>query len=191
MSRGMIRRKDKAMSAPDVATLLGRLAVAHFGTVGPDGMPYVVPNLFVYAEGRIFLHTTSAAGSHLRRNVEHSTRVCFEAAELGQVFPYGRFECDTSASYRSVVGFGTIRIEEDAAAKARFFDRFLAKYGDPAWRRPAGFYPRLDEVTVYAIAPDEITGKEGALPPLGERWPARDATRSPDARPPAADPKSD
>src|ERR1700730_10170547 len=49
--------------------------------------------------------------------------------EAGQVFDYGRFECDTSVAYRSVVVFGTIRIVEDVAAKTRFFDALMAKYG--------------------------------------------------------------
>src|SRR5574341_420349 len=52
MSRGVVRRQDLAMSAEDVEDLLRRAAVAHFATVGADGEPYVVPNLFVYAEHR-------------------------------------------------------------------------------------------------------------------------------------------
>src|SRR5512134_3746187 len=127
MSQGVVRRVDKQMSQADVEEVLARAPLAHFGTVGEGGEPYVVPNLFVYADGRIYLHTTSAAG-HFRTNVERSNRVCLEIAEMGQVFPYGTFECDTSASYVSVVAFGSIRIEDDPAEKARFFDRFLAKY---------------------------------------------------------------
>ena len=40
--------------------------------------------------------------------------------EYGAVYPYGEFQCDTSLSYASVVGWGIARVEEDAAAKARF-----------------------------------------------------------------------
>ncbi len=52
-----------------------------------------------------------------------------------------------------------------------------------AWSRPKGFFPRLDEVTVYAIAIERMTGKETALPPAQGRWPALDRTKRPDARP--------
>jgi len=182
MSQGMVRRADKAISRSEAEELLGRAALAHFGTVGADGAPYVVPNLFVYAAGEIQLHTTSAAG-HFRRNVEANPRICVEIAEMGQVFPYGRFECDTTVSYASVIAVGTIRVEPDAAEKARFFDRFLAKYADPGWTRPKSFYPRLGEVTVYRIALEQITGKRGPLLPRGEQWPARDNSKSPGAVP--------
>jgi len=186
MSQGVVRRKDKEMSRADAEALLARAALAHFGTVGADGVPYVVPNLFVYADGEILLHTTAAAG-HFRRNVEADSRICIEIAEMGQVFPYGRFECDTSASYASVIATGTVRIEPDAAEKARFFDRFLAKYADPAWTRPKSFYPRLGEVTVYRITLERITGKRGPLLPEGEQWPARDNSKSPNAVAPRRD----
>jgi uncharacterized protein len=184
MSQGAVRRKDKEANRAEVEALLQRAALAHFATVGPDGEPYVVPNLFVYADGKIYLHTTADTG-HFRRNVEHGASICFELAEMGQVFPYGEFECDTTTSYVSAIGFGKIRIETDAAEKARFFDRFLAKYGDPKWQRPKGFYPRLDEVTVYCIAPERITGKKGPLLALSEQWPAKNRTKSPGAVPPA------
>jgi uncharacterized protein len=182
MSQGTVRRKDKEMSEDEARAFLARAALAHVATVSAAGDPYVVPNLFVYAEDRIYLHCST--GGHFQRNVEGCDRVCVEAAELGQVYPYGEFACDTSASYASVVVFGRIAVVADAAAKAQFFDRFMAKYGDGSWARPKGFYPRLDQVTVFAIAIDRITGKKGPLPALEQQWPARNATKSPGARPP-------
>jgi nitroimidazol reductase NimA-like FMN-containing flavoprotein (pyridoxamine 5'-phosphate oxidase superfamily) len=154
------------------------------GTVGPDGWPYVVPLLYVWLDGEIWLHNARAPG-HLRRNVEHEPRVCFEVDEAGDVFAYGRFECDTSIAYRSVVAFGTIRVVEDEASQARFFIELLRKYGDAAWERPRGFFPRLREITLYAIVIERLTGKETPLPEVSRRWPALDATRSPRAVPPA------
>jgi len=187
MSPGEVRRKDKEISRAEIEGLLDRLLLGHFATVGADGAPYVVPNLFVHAAGRIWLHTT-AAGGHFQCNVEHDARISFTASELGEVYPYGAFACDTSASYASVVAFGRARIEADAAEKARFFDRFVAKYADPAWRHPPGFYPRLGEVTVYSMSLDRVTGKSGPLPPVAERWPAMNRTRSPEATPPGLAP---
>jgi uncharacterized protein len=182
MSQGVVRRKDKEMARDEVDALLARAFLAHFATVSASGDPYVVPNLFVYDAGRLQLHT--AASGHFRTNVEHRPRISFELAEPGEVFPYGEFECDTSASFESVIGFGAIRIETDDAEKARFFDRFLAKYARPDWDRPKSFYPRLGEVTVYTIAIEQVTGKRSPLFPPAEQWPARNATRSPGAVPP-------
>jgi nitroimidazol reductase NimA-like FMN-containing flavoprotein (pyridoxamine 5'-phosphate oxidase superfamily) len=180
MSQPLLRRKDKEMSADEVEHLLHRLPLAHFATVGPEGEPYVVPNLFVYADRQICLHTAAAMG-HFRRNVERNPRVCFSATEMEQIFAYGRFECDTSAGYASVIGFGQAHLVDDDGARMRFFDRLLAKYGDPAWKRPESFYPRLAEVVVYAILLDRVTGKKNPTPPLDEQWPVRDRTKSPGA----------
>jgi nitroimidazol reductase NimA-like FMN-containing flavoprotein (pyridoxamine 5'-phosphate oxidase superfamily) len=182
MSQGIIRRQDKAMSRQDVDRFLEQTAVAHFATVSANGDPYVVPNLFIYTERKIFCHTS--LGGHFRSNIEARPRVAFEAAEMGTVFPYGEFECDSSASYTSVVGFGSIRIEQDRAAKIQFFDRFMAKYSDPKLNRPKSFYPRLDHITLYALAIEAITGKHQPLPMTGELWPALNRTKSPGATPP-------
>lgn len=169
------------MSDERVRETLSRGFAGRLATVGPDGWPYVVPLLYVWIDGEIRVHNTGARG-HLRANVEHDDRVCFEIDEPGAVYPYGRFECDTTLAYRSVVLFGRIRILDDPAQRTAFFDALMAKYGDPGWNRPKGRYPRLDEVTVYAIDIERMTGKQTLLPAAGDRWPAADHTRTPDAR---------
>jgi nitroimidazol reductase NimA-like FMN-containing flavoprotein (pyridoxamine 5'-phosphate oxidase superfamily) len=178
----MLRRQDKMLDRPAADRFLERTAVAHFATVSGNGDPYVVPNLFVYADGKIFCHT--APSGHFRSNIEARPRVCFEASEIGTVFPYGEFECDSTVSYVSVVGFGQVRIEEDRAAKIQFFDRLMAKYSDPALDRPKGFYPRLDHITMYALTIEQITGKHLPLPMVSEQWPAVNRTKTPGAVPP-------
>jgi uncharacterized protein len=182
MSQAQLRRKDREMSADEVEALLHRLPLAYFATVGPEGEPYVVPNLFVYEERHVYLHTAAASG-HFGRNVDQDPRISFSATEMGQVFPYGRFECDTSAGYASVIGFGRVQRLGDADAKARFFDRFLTKYADPTWARPKSFYPRLDDVAVYAVVIERLTGKKSPAVPVEQQWPAQDRTKSPGAVP--------
>jgi nitroimidazol reductase NimA-like FMN-containing flavoprotein (pyridoxamine 5'-phosphate oxidase superfamily) len=119
----------------------------------------------------------------LRANVEREPRVCFEIDEPDQVFDYGRFECDSGLAYRSLILFGRIRIVEERAVKQRFCEALMAKYGKLDSMRPKGFFPRIDGITVYAIAVERMTGKEMALPPLSEQWPAQDRTKTPNARP--------
>jgi hypothetical protein len=109
MSQGIIRRQDKVMSVLEVEEALTRALLAHFGTVGADGGPYVASNLFVYAGERSC--SPRPQHPHFRRNIEANPRICVETADMGQVFPCGRFECDTTVSYVSVTGVGTIRIE--------------------------------------------------------------------------------
>ena len=176
-----LRRTDKLMNDACAMEFLARGFCGRIASVGPDGWPYCVPLLYVWADGEVLVHNAAADG-HFRANVQHDARVCFEVDEAGEVFDYGRFECDTSVAYRSVIVFGTIRIVDDDSAKRRFFDALMAKYGKPESGRPKHFYPRLDAITLYAIAPERITGKETPLPAVAEQWPALDRTRSPDAK---------
>jgi nitroimidazol reductase NimA-like FMN-containing flavoprotein (pyridoxamine 5'-phosphate oxidase superfamily) len=140
-----VRRADKLMREERTLETLIRGFCGRLGTVREDGYPYVVPLLYVWLDGQIYTHNTRAVG-HLRRNVDQDARVCFEVDEPGTVFPYGRFECDSSVSYRSAIAFGTIRIVTDDAEKARFCDALMAKYSQPDLGRPEGFYPRLGQI---------------------------------------------
>ncbi|HXQ53243.1 MAG TPA: pyridoxamine 5'-phosphate oxidase family protein [Stellaceae bacterium] len=177
-----VRRTDKAMNEERARALLERGFSGRLATVGADGYPYCVPLLYLLMDGKLYVHGTSGKG-HLRSNIEHEARVCFEVDEPGEVFAYGRFECDSTVEYRSVVLFGRIRVVDDEATKRRFCDALLAKYGSEDWNRPKGFYPRLHLIAVYEIEIERIAGKETALPPLSQRWPARDDTKTPDAKP--------
>ena len=180
-----IRRSDRAMSEDEVVRSLERGYSARVATVDGGGYPYCVPMLYVAINGRLYIHGTSARG-HLRANVDRCDKVCFEIDEPSEVFAYGRFECDTGLAYRSVIVFGTIRVVEAESLKRDFLDALMAKYANPAWKRPQGFYPRLAAITVYEIAIERVSGKFSALPDMSQQWPARDRTMSPNAIAPSS-----
>jgi uncharacterized protein len=180
MSAPQLRRTDRVMSDARIEELLANGFCGRLATVGADGAPYCVPLLYVWLDGEVLVHNTGARG-HLRTNVEHEARVCFEIDAPGQVFDYGRFECDSSVSYGSVIVHGRARIVTETAQKQRFCEALMAKYRKHGPERPKGFFPRLGEITVYAIAVDRMTGKELALPEVSQQWPAVDMTKSPRA----------
>jgi uncharacterized protein len=180
MSSPKIRRADLVMSDDRALETLARGYSGRLATVSEDGFPYCIPLLYLWMDGQIYLHTTGARG-HLRANIEREQRVCFEVDEHEGVFDHGRFECDSGLAYRSVCLFGRIRIVEDRDSKQRFCEALVAKYGKPETQRPKGFFPRIDVITVYAIAVELMTGKEVVLPPLSEQWPAKDRTKTPNA----------
>jgi hypothetical protein len=178
-----VRRPDKQMGQAEAHALLARGFSGSLATVDADGQPYVTPLLYVWDGAEVWVHNTAARG-HLRANIETNDRVCFEVDEAGPVFAYGRFECDTAVAYASVVVFGRIRVVDDRAAKQAFCEALMAKYGPADADRPAGFFPRLAQISVYAIAIDRITGKRTSLPAASEQWPALDRSATPDARAP-------
>src|SRR6201988_4805801 len=81
-----MRRDEKSMPQERTIEALAQGFFGRLATVGADGYPYCVPLLYVWMDGEIFLHNTSARG-HLRANVEHEPRVCFKMDEPGEVFP--------------------------------------------------------------------------------------------------------
>ena len=182
MSSPQVRRQDRVLGDAEARELLRRAYSGRLATVSDDGWPYIVPLLHVFSGEVITVHNAAARG-HLRINVERDARACFEVDEPLKVFDYGRFECDSGLAYRSAIAYGRIRIQDDRAAKSRVFDAFLAKYGTGVPGRPKSFYPRLDEVTVYEITVERMTGKHCPLPGATEQWPALDRTKSPNARP--------
>jgi nitroimidazol reductase NimA-like FMN-containing flavoprotein (pyridoxamine 5'-phosphate oxidase superfamily) len=166
--RGELRRKDREMSAEEAWGFLEKAFSGAIGTVGPDGWPYVVPNLFVVHDGKVYFHTTAAKG-HTRTNIEANPRVCIEVDEPGFVFPYGeKAPCETSVGFESVILFGTCRIIDEPDEKIRFFERFMAKYADPSWERPP-VWPLLHATTVYEVTVEQITGKRRPVV-IAERW---------------------
>jgi uncharacterized protein len=168
--RGALRRGDKVMTQEELRAFLAASYCGRTATVGRDGWPYVVPNLFVWMDERVYLHTALQAG-HFLANVQFSDRVCFEVDEPGATFPYGAVECDTSIAFRSVVVFGRIEIVSDAETKRRFFAAFMAKYApQDSWGRARGSFPRIASTIVYAIRPEILTGKQAPLPSPGKAW---------------------
>jgi uncharacterized protein len=180
-----MRRTDKIVSQAQTLETLQRGFCGRLATIGEDGYPYCVPMLYVWLNGEVCLHNAKTRG-HLRASVDHESRVCFEVDEPGEVFAYGRFECDTSVAFRSVILFGKIRVVDETEAKQKFFEALMQKYAKTEWERPKSFFPRLDQITLYAIAVERMTGKEGALPEISMQWPSLDRTKTPNARPNSA-----
>jgi uncharacterized protein len=181
MSSPPLRRADRAMSDERAQEMLERAFSGTLATVGEDGHPYCIPLLYVWMDGEVYVHTTSAKG-HFRTNIDREPRVCFAIDEPDEVFDYGRFECDSGLAYRSLIVFGKIRVAADQAIKQRFCEALMTKYGKGDTGRPKGFFPRLDIITVYAISVERMTGKDVPLPAVSEQWPAKDRTKTPNAR---------
>ena len=90
-SAPQLRRADRSMSANQAREVLRQGFCGRLATVSEDGSPYCVPLFYVLMDRRLFAHNTADRG-HLRANIEHEARCCFEVDEPGQVFNYGRFD---------------------------------------------------------------------------------------------------
>jgi len=74
MSSPQIRRADRVMSDERTLETLARGYSGRLATVSEDGFPYCIPLLYLWIDGEVYVHTTSARG-HLRERREGSTRL--------------------------------------------------------------------------------------------------------------------
>jgi hypothetical protein len=139
--------KPRDLSREECERLLSSARLGRLGLSSND-MPYVIPISFVYAGGRIYLH--SRPGGKKVEVAGENPQVCFEVDVLQE----GRWS--------SVIVSGKAVLSSDAEAKRRMFDVFTEKGmgghgGKPFQREAMEKMPML----VWEIEVQEMTGKEG------------------------------
>lgn len=165
MPQGELRRRDREMSPAETEECLTRALVGRIGTVGPEGMPYVLPMNFYYDTARRTLFLHHGTRGHLLENLAHNPSACFEVDEPGPIVAAGPRGCDTGQVYSSVLCFGRARIVEDRSEKEEALDLLVRKY-------VAGLTPEreydpgltlVDATTVIALKVEVMTGKKRPL----------------------------
>src|SRR5512137_1390161 len=103
--------KPRDLSKEECSNLL---SAARYGRLGlaKDDRPYVVPMSYVFADGRIYLH--SRGGGMKMDFASANPRVCFQVDSLDK------------GHWSSVIAFGPARLSDDIEAKQRMFDAFTA-----------------------------------------------------------------
>jgi nitroimidazol reductase NimA-like FMN-containing flavoprotein (pyridoxamine 5'-phosphate oxidase superfamily) len=156
------RRIDRAM--PDDAQIEAFLQQAPFGflAMSVEDRPYVAPKLFWFDKNtqRIYFH--SAKEGRTRDSLLRNPRVCFSAAELGEVVP-ARKACDVGVNYASICIFGTARLVESDEEKIRGLRGLVGKFvpDPPDSDYDSNIDPKeLDNTAVYSIEIDAWSGKQ-------------------------------
>ncbi|WP_397536335.1 pyridoxamine 5'-phosphate oxidase family protein [Rummeliibacillus pycnus] len=159
MMRGHIQNKRVEISDEEAKHFLKMAKVAHVATVDEEGFPYVIPLIYIFEEGKVYLHIGNIRESHFWENIKKNPNVCIEVSEMGDLHPGKKYACQSALVYTSVVLFGKInRIEADEK-KAWFFDCLLEKYGNPDWTFEREGYPILPKIELFEVQIDKITGK--------------------------------
>jgi len=137
------------MTRSEIEALLGKALVGRLGTCSRDE-PYVVPICFLYAEDKIYFHS-SPQGKKLE-NMKANPLVCFQVDDYN-LFPSLR-SCDFGVHYKSVIVFGRVRFLEDPKEKLKALKAMLDKYDISHSAEP------IDEAMVDRVAIGEITAEE-------------------------------
>jgi hypothetical protein len=153
-----MRRPEREIKDQGTITgMLEKAAVGRLATVNRRGYPVIKPVNFLYADGRIYFHS-SLKGEKIR-DIRRGSPVCFEIDEpVGYVATNGP-ACKASYYYRSVVAKGKALLLKDRRRKMSILQKLMEKY------QPEGGYREISEgilkkTAVVEITPVKITGKE-------------------------------
>ncbi len=151
----------RTIQVDDVATMIAVMEQCHecfLGIVDADGLPYVVPMCFGYADGEILLH--SAPEGFLLEAVQHNPNVCITFCTPSTLIHQ---HPDVACSYRmkaaSVICRGRVEFvpDDDLSEKMRLLDAMMDKYvKDKSFRYSE---PSLRSVKVWRVRIESISCK--------------------------------
>ena len=150
-----MRRLDKKITDEKVIEeILLRSDICRLGLVD-NGEAYIVPVNYAYENNVIYIH--SAHAGRKMELLKQNNRVGFEI-EFHQEIVKSDIACAWTTKYRSVMGKGTITIDNDIAAKKTGMDLIMRKYGaDIELNYKESI---LERMTILMLKIESITGKQ-------------------------------
>lgn len=150
----MMRRGDRAIDVADAEALLRSQDYGILSVLGDNGYPYGVPVNYVYDDGRIYFHSTSAE-SHKLDAVRKNEKVCFSVVGRHQIVPD-----KLTTSFSSVVVFGRARVLTSREESKEALRLLLTKLSPDMVKDVEKIYKaQEDKVVIVEIATEHISGK--------------------------------
>lgn len=120
-----------------------------------DNIPHIVPVNFGYSENKLFIHSATE-GSKIEM-ISKNNLVCFEM-ELYDEIIKAKKSCGWTTKYRSIIGWGKIKIVNERQSKIKGLDIIMTKYG----RAEPNDYsdPMLDKTLLLVLTIESFTGKQ-------------------------------
>jgi uncharacterized protein len=150
-----MRRLDKEITDREVmAEILRSSDICRLGLVD-NNEAYIVPVNYAWSDGIIYIHS-----AHAGRKMEllrQDSRVSFEI-EFHHEIIKSNIPCGWTAKYRSVMGRGTITIDNDISSKKKGLDLIMQKYGATMeLNYDEGSFSRM---TMLRLKIESVTGKQ-------------------------------
>lgn len=149
-----MRRFRQQLSDDESVGILKKATSGTLALLGDNGYPYAVPISYVYAEGKLYLH--SALSGHKVDAIRNCDKASFCVIEQDNIHPK-----EFTTYFRSVIAFGRIHIVEDDVEKLSAA-RLLSERYNPG--DDEGFQKELEKgfACMLAIRFDieHLTGKE-------------------------------
>ena len=149
-----MRRFKQQLTEEESINVLDRNKTGILAVIGDEGYPYTVPINYVYADGKIFMH--SATTGHKIDAIRTCDKASFCVIDADDVVPQ-----DYSTNFRSVIAFGRVRIvenEDEKLASLRLLgDKYNPNQPEALEREIAHGFSRLHMIE-FEI--EHMTGKQ-------------------------------
>lgn len=153
-----VRRQDKAVDNQEwIKEVLKRGQLLSLAMVEADGSPYVITSSYGYDDGVIYLH--GVAEGKKFETLTNNPKVCFQVvvdAELAR----NDIPCKCTWKYRSVTGFGHVRVLKTLEEKNHALKTVMQQY-DTAYTP----LPQIaDMLWITCIDIEHMSGKSSVYP---------------------------
>ena len=149
-----MRRKRQQLSNEECVDILTRATSGVLSLLGDGGYPYGVPVSYVYADGKIFLH--SAVEGHKVDAMRNNAKCSFCVVEQDDVRPL-----EFTTYFRSVIAFGKITVVEDDNEKLSALQMLGRRYSPNEEERLTHEIEKsFGHLLVLRIDIEHMTGKE-------------------------------
>lgn len=150
-----MRRLDKEITSQDVINeILSNSSVLRIG-FAIENTPHIVPVNFAHENGKLFVH--SAPEGNKISLIKANNLVCFEMELYDEIITDAK-ACNCTTKYRSVIGWGNIRISNARDEKIHGLNLIMSKYGSKtACEYSEGM---LNNMVIIIIEIDKLSGKQ-------------------------------
>ncbi len=150
-----MRRKDRLIeNRKEIDTIINGSEVCRLA-LAKENVPYLVPLSFGYDGNAIFIHT-ARAGKKIDY-FEANSSVCFEFERNLQFVHGGEGPCNSTYSFETVIGYGTISEEVDPKAKDYALSQITHQY---TGTQTSFDKQAIDSVRVWKVSITSLEGKK-------------------------------
>lgn len=154
MKREM-RRIKQLLPEEKTAEIMERNTAGVLAVKDDEGYPYAVPISYVYADGKVYMH--SAKEGHKVDAVKNYDKASFCVIDKDQIVPE-----EYTTYFRSAIAFGKVRLIEEGEEKQRAIELLGRKYNPNGTEEDLQMTIEKEDPRFVIIALDieHMTGKE-------------------------------
>lgn len=148
-----LRRADKEIKdRAEIESIVQNANICHLGLCD-DGLPYVVPVNYGYADGCLYIHS---ARQGRKINILRKNNLVSFTIYTGDEMVRSDKACNWSMKFRSVMGVGRATLIEDRLEKEGALRTIMQHYTE----KNTDFDPsRVEKILIIKIDIDTMTGK--------------------------------